>query len=140
MEVRNQPAAKTRTRHYRDLIVWQKAMTLAKSVYRETERLPSKETYGLQSQMRRCAIGIPSNIAEGHGRLNDGHLRQFLAIARGSLYELQTQLELAGDLSLLEQKTVASLTEQSEEVGRLINGLLATLRPPTRRLADLLTC
>jgi four helix bundle protein len=132
MEVNNQPAVKARTRYYRDLIVWQKPMTLAKSVYRETERLPSKETYGLQSQMRRCAIGIPSNIAEGHGRLNDGHLRQFLAISRGSLFELQTQLELAGDLSLLERRTVTSLMEQSEEVGRLINGLLATLRPPTR--------
>ncbi len=132
MEVRDQSVAKARTRHYRDLIVWQKAMTLAKSVYRETERLPSKETYGLQSQMRRCAVAIPSNIAEGHGRLNDGHLRQFLAIARGSLYELQTQLELAGGLSLLEQNTVVSLMEQSEEVARLINGLLATLRPPTR--------
>jgi hypothetical protein len=65
--------ASKRTRHYRDLLVWQKAMNLARVVYRETERLPAKEMYGPQSQMRRAAVVIPSNIAEGHGRLNDGH-------------------------------------------------------------------
>jgi four helix bundle protein len=116
-----------RTRHYRDLIVWQKAMSLAKAAYRETEMLPRKEIYGLQSQMRRAAIAIPSNIAEGHGRLNDGHFRQFLAISRGSLFELQTQLELAGDLNLLDPKSVAALMEQCDEVARLINGLVGSL-------------
>jgi four helix bundle protein len=76
------------TRHYRDLLVWQKAMDLTRAVYRETQALPTSETFGLQSQMRRAAVSIPSNIAEGHGRLNDGHFRQFLAISRGSLFEL----------------------------------------------------
>jgi four helix bundle protein len=85
-----------RTRHFRDLLVWQRAMSLARAVYLETEALPQKELFGLQSQMRRAAVSVPSNIAEGHGRLNDGHLRQFLATARGSVFELQTQLELAG--------------------------------------------
>jgi four helix bundle protein len=128
MNAKGETEVSKRTRHYRDLIVWQKAMSLAKTVYRETELLPKKETYGFQSQMRRAAIAIPSNIAEGHGRLNDGHFRQFLAISRGSLFELQTQLELAGDLNLLEPKGVAALMEQCDEVARLINGLVGTLQ------------
>jgi four helix bundle protein len=123
-----QASSQSRTRHYRDLQAWQKAMLLAKAVYRETEDLPSNERYGLQSQMRRAAISIPSNIAEGHGRLNDGHFRQFLAVSRGSLFELQTQLELAGDLSLLNLQSAKALIKQCEEVARLINGLLAVLR------------
>ena len=127
MKESGQPGVGGRTRHYRELLVWQKSMTLAKVVYRETESLPKNEMYGFQSQMRRAAISIPSNIAEGHGRLNDGHFRQFLAISRGSLFELQTQLELARDLKLLDANRVVALMEQCEEVARLINGLLGAL-------------
>lgn len=129
MNTENAPRSVTRTRHYRDLLVWQKAMSLAKDVYRESEVLPARETYRLQSQMRRAAISIPSNIAEGHGRLNDGHFRQFLATSRGSLFELQTQLELSGDLRLLEKEKVEALMDRCEEVARMINGLLASLDP-----------
>ena len=103
-------------------------MSLAKAVYDETETLPNKEMYGLQAQMRRAAISIPSNIAEGHGRLNDGHFKQFLATSRGSLFELQTQLELAGDLKMLDPARVATLMDRCEEVARLINGLLGKLK------------
>lgn len=117
-----------RTRHYRDLLVWQKAMALAKAIYHETEGLPKAELFGLQAQMRRSAVSIPSNIAEGHGRLNDGHFRQFLAIARGSLFELQTQLELACDMKFLDEKRVKQLMEHSEEIARMINGLLSALK------------
>lgn len=117
-----------RTRHYRDLLVWQKAMELARAVYRETEALPKTETFGLQSQMRRAAVSVPSNIAEGHGRLDDGHFRQFLATSRGSLFELQTQLELAGSLGLLNESKVAGLMKASEEVARLVNGLLSAMK------------
>jgi four helix bundle protein len=102
-------------------------MDLARNIYLETEKLPKTEVFGLLVQMRRAAVSIPSNIAEGHGRLNDGYLRQFLGIARGSLFELQTQMELAGDLHYLNQGTVANMMAQSEEVARLINGLLAKL-------------
>jgi len=84
-----------RTRHYRDLLVWQKAMELAREVYRSTESFPHSEMFGLRTQMRRSAVSVPSNIAEGHGRLTDPQLRNFLGMARGSLYELQTQTELA---------------------------------------------
>ena len=116
-----------RTRHYRDLLVWQKAMELARAIYRETEAFPKTEMYGLQSQMRRAAVSVPSNIAEGHGRLNDGHFRQFLATSRGSLFELQTQMELSADLKFLDAARIKALMEQCEEVARLINGLLAAL-------------
>jgi four helix bundle protein len=102
-------------------------MSLTRAVYRETEALPKSEMFGLQSQMRRAAVSVPSNIAEGHGRLNDGHFRQFLATSRGSLFELQTQLELAGDLKFLDETRVKGLMEKCEEVARLMNGLLAAL-------------
>jgi four helix bundle protein len=104
-----------RTRHYRDLLVWQKGMNLARAVYAETESFPKSEMFGLRSQMRRATVSIPSNIAEGHGRLNDGHLRQFLATSRGSLFELQTQLELAAGMKLIEESRFARLMEQCEE-------------------------
>lgn len=116
-----------RTRHFRDLLAWKKSMALAKDVYRATEQLPSKETFGLQSQMRRAAVSVPSNIAEGHGRLDDGNFRQFLAVARGSLFELQTQLELAHDLAYLAKVDFTALMRDSEEVARVLNGLLAVL-------------
>jgi four helix bundle protein len=127
MEKKGSLPGSGRTRHYRDLLVWQKAMAMAKAIYRETEALPQKEVYGLQSQMRRAAVSIPSNIAEGHGRLDDGHFRQFLATSRGSLFELQTQLELAADLKYLDEKRVGELMQQCEEIARMINGLLASL-------------
>jgi four helix bundle protein len=116
-----------RTRSYRDLIVWQKAMGMARSTYQVSRDLPKTEAYGLVSQMRRAAISIPSNIAEGHGRLSDLQMRHFLGNARGSLYELQTQLELAGDLGLVEEIKVRDLMGQGAEVARLINGLIASI-------------
>ena len=127
MDKVDKPSSSARTRHYRDLLVWQKAMALTKDIYHETEALPSKEIFGLQSQVRRAAVSVPSNIAVGQGRLNDGHFRQFLATARGSLFELQTQLELAGDLKFLDGARVRDLMEPCEEVARMINGLLAKL-------------
>ena len=127
MDKRDGLRSGARTRHYRELLVWQKAMNLAKAVYCETETLPKSEVFGLQSQMRRAAVSIPSNIAEGHGRLNDGHFRQFLATSRGSHFELQTQLELAGDLKLLGDSTVKGLMGNCEEIARMINGLIASL-------------
>jgi four helix bundle protein len=74
---------------FRDLLVWQKSMQLAVEIYRLTKDFPGEEIYGLTSQIRRSAISVPSNIAEGHGRLSAGEFRQFLGIARGSTYELQ---------------------------------------------------
>ncbi len=103
-------------------------MELVRAVYRETDSLPKTEMFGIQAQMRRAAVSIPSNIAEGHGRLDDGHFRQFLATARGSLFELQTQLELAGDLKFLNKASVEQLMGMSGEVARMINGLLKSMK------------
>ena len=83
---------------YRDLIVWQKSMVLVTEVYKISKEFPNDETYGLTSQIRRCAVSIPSNIAEGYGRNSTNDYIHFLRIATGSLYELQTQMEIALNL------------------------------------------
>ncbi len=116
-----------RTRNYRDLIAWQKAMALARQVYVLTEKMPSDERFGLTIQMRRSAVSVPSNIAEGHGRLSDRALRMFLGNARGSLYELETQILLAADLTFLNRQAADAALEQSAEVARILHGLLRTL-------------
>ncbi len=85
-------------RHFRDLQVWQQSMALARNVYALTEAFPKREVFGLTSQIRRAAVSIPSNIAEGRGRTTEKSFALFLSQARGSLYELETQMELAGEL------------------------------------------
>jgi four helix bundle protein len=110
---------------YRDLVAWQKAMDLAEQVYRQTVDYPLEERYGLTSQLRRAATSIPSNIAEGQGRrTSDEEFVRFLKIALGSLCELETQLELSSRLKLLNVSQAASLRPATDEVGRLINGLI----------------
>ena len=118
----------SRSRNYRELIAWQKAMKLAKAAYRLSSDLPRKEAYGLISQLQRAAVSVPSNIAEGHGRLTDLQFRHFLGNARGSLCELQTQVELAYDLEYISAEKLNRFMEQSSEVARLINGLISALR------------
>ncbi len=116
-----------RPKDYRDLIVWQKAMGLARDTYAQTASMPKSEAYGLLTQMRRAAISVPSNIAEGHGRLTDSQFRHFLGTARGSVYELRTQFELAANLGFLDQQSAQKLMNQSAEVARLLNGLISAL-------------
>jgi four helix bundle protein len=112
---------------YRDLVVWKKSMALVLNVYRCTQAFPKIETYGLTSQLRRAVISVPSNIAEGQGRLSTGKFRQFLGNARGSLMEVETQILVAQDLGYLEQNQSQSLLSATAEVGRILNGLLASL-------------
>jgi four helix bundle protein len=114
---------------HRDLIVWQKAMDLAVVIYHATEEFPKKETYGLISQLRRAAASIPANIAEGQGRRLAGEFQQFLAHARGSLLELDTHLELAMRVGYLTKQQQTAIQVRLDEVGRLLNGLLRSLRP-----------
>jgi four helix bundle protein len=116
------------TRHFRDLLVWQKSMALAVSIYTLTDRFPKREIFGLTAQMRRSAVSVPSNIAEGHGRLSDPSLALFLGHARGSLYELETQTELAIQLAFAESVAGQQLLEQIHEVAGMLNGLLAKVR------------
>jgi four helix bundle protein len=113
---------------YRDLVAWQKSVALVTDVYRATRTFPADERFGLTSQMRRAAVSVPSNIAEGHGRQSPGEFRQFLGQARGSLSELETQLEIAANLELLDRARAQALQEQVAEVGRILNGLLTSLR------------
>jgi four helix bundle protein len=116
-----------RTRHFRDLLVWQKAMELAHDAYCATAAFPKDETFGLRSQIRRAAVSVPSNIAEGHGRLSDGSMRIFLGHARGSLYELMTQIELASNLEFLKTDNAIPLLERCTEISKMLNGLLKSL-------------
>ncbi len=113
---------------FRDLLAWQKAMVLVTEVYRVTDSFPSREMYGLTNQVRRSAVSVPSNIAEGKGRLSKREFVQFLATARGSLCEMQTQLEIARNLGYLEAEIFQHLDAQSREVGRIINGLIKAVR------------
>jgi len=114
-------------RSYRDLVVWQKSMALVTEVYRHTERFPRAEAFGLTAQLRRAAVSIPSNIAEGQGRLSTGEFKQFLGHARGSLLELETQILIAQELGYLGTAEGHELLEHAAETGRVLNGLLGSL-------------
>ena len=113
---------------FRDLEVWKKSLQMAVVVYRLTKGFPRDETYGLSSQMRRAAVSIASNIAEGHGRLNTGEYRQFLGIARGSNFELQTQLEIARALGEGNPEMLGEAEGLSHEVGKMIYGILERIK------------
>ncbi len=117
-----------KTRHFRDLLVWQHAMKLVPSVYQAVREFPKEETFGLRSQIQRAAVSVPSNIAEGHGRTTRKGFAVFLAQARGSLNELETQLELAENLGYLTRSSLQHLLAEIAEVGRMLNGLLRTLQ------------
>ena len=110
--------------HYRDLIAWQKAKRLALDVYRCTRKFPRDEIYGLTSQMRRAAVSVPSNIAEGKGRYSQKELVHILYLARGSLLELETQLSIARDLDYIDLLAFKTLESETEELGRILNGLI----------------
>jgi len=110
---------------HRDLVAWQKAMKLVKDIYRATREFPKEETYGPTNQLRRAAVSVPSNLAEGHGRFSRKEFRQFIGCARGSLLEVETQLEIARDLGYLDSSAAAELLEQASEVARVLNGLKA---------------
>jgi four helix bundle protein len=115
-------------RSYRDLIAWQRAMDLVEGVYRVTHSFPKDELYGLTSQLRRAAVSVPSNIAEGQGRGTVGEFIHYLRIAHGSLCETETQILIAQRLSYLNSQQVRALLDLAREVGRLINGLLTSLK------------
>jgi four helix bundle protein len=114
-------------RQYQELIGWKKSMALVSDIYRHTRGFPKDETYGLTGQLRRAAVSIPSNIAEGQGRLTRGEFKQFLGHARGSTFEVETQLLIAQDLGYLDAESTGGLLQQVQEVGRILSGLLAAL-------------
>ena len=113
---------------HRDLLAWQKGMALTKAVYEATKAFPKEELFGLTSQIRRAAVSVPANIAEGSGRGSTKEFLQFLVIARGSLAELETLLLLAKGLSMVSGEAFAKLEVLISEISALIGGLIASLR------------
>lgn len=112
---------------YRNLVVWQKAIELTVSIYRLTCSFPRSELYGLTSQMRRASVSVASNIAEGRGRLNPAEFRQFLGLAQGSLYELETRLVVARTLCLSTADTLDRIENLSNQVSRMLSRFIRTL-------------
>lgn len=117
------------TGSYRDLRVWQQAMDLVLCVYDETKCFPKDELYGLVSQIRRAAVSIPSNIAEGKGRLTDRDRAHFFCQARGSLLELETQILIAQRLNYTSDSRAKAIIDLAAELGRMLNSLIHSIRP-----------
>jgi len=113
---------------YRDLLVWQKAMQVVVECYRLSDLFPKTETYGLASQLRRAAVSVPANIAEGHGREHLGDYLHHLSIANGSLMEVETHLLLAEKLSFLESQQINQTLTATAEIGRMLAGLTRSLK------------
>jgi four helix bundle protein len=119
-------------RTFRDLVVWQKAMDLVTEIYRVTQQFPKEEIFSLTSQLRRAAVSVPSNIAEGQGRITEKEFRQYLGNARGSLAEVETQINIAKNLSYLDDSNFQNLSAMVAEVGRILNGLISSVISETR--------
>ena len=113
---------------YRDLIAWRKAMDLVKDVYRVTRSFPRDELYGLTNQLRRAAISVPSNIAEGQARFSRKEFHHFLSQARGSLVEIETQLLIAQNLAYVSPNQTRCLLDKTSELGKVLNGLIAAIK------------
>jgi four helix bundle protein len=114
---------------YRDLIVWQKSIQFVTNVYKATHKFPQEELYGLTSQIRRCSVSIPSNIAEGYGRKSTQDYLRFLRISMGALFELQTQIEIALNLKYLQQEDFNGLFESIRELERMLSSLISKVKP-----------
>lgn len=112
---------------YEDLIVWQKAMDLVTDIYKVTATFPADERFGLTSQIRRAAVSIPSNIAEGHGRKSTGAYLNHLSIAHGSLMEVETQLQISARLEFIGSNSLSDLISKTNEIGKMLNGLIRSL-------------
>lgn len=112
---------------FRDLVVWQKSMSLVNRIYAVTKDLPKSEIYGLTSQIRRCAVSIPSNIAEGYGRHSTVDYIRFLRIASGSVYELQTQIEIAANLNYFKSEDFEQLNAKAIEIAKMLSTMINKL-------------
>ncbi|HZD33204.1 MAG TPA: four helix bundle protein [Candidatus Angelobacter sp.] len=112
---------------YQDLFAWQKAMDLVTEIYRLSRCFPKEELYGLTSQLRRAAVSVPSNIAEGQGRHGKVEFRHFLRLAMGSLMEIETQVLIADRLNYVESDLAKTVLRDSVELGRILSGLIASL-------------
>ncbi|PZU91157.1 MAG: four helix bundle protein [Chryseobacterium sp.] len=114
--------------HFKELIVWQKSIDLVTEIYRITEKFPSNEIYGLTSQLRRAAVSVPSNIAEGNTRRSKADYLQFLRIARGSCSEIETQIIISKNLGFVDVDIFETLNFNIIEISKMINGLINSLK------------
>lgn len=114
--------------NFKELKVWQLSRNLVKEVYEMTSNFPASEKYGLVSQIKRCVVSIPTNIAEGSGRKTDKDFCQFLSISLGSAYELETLLILSYDVNLINEEHLESLSNKISEIQKMTHGLIKTLR------------
>jgi four helix bundle protein len=112
---------------FRDLLIWQKSMSFVTKIYKQTNKFPDEEKFGLVSQLRRSAISVPSNMAEGYGRNSNKDFIRFLNIAMGSLFEIQTQIQIAYNLKFIEQQNFDELFEQSREIERMMSSFIKSL-------------
>jgi len=128
VKVIEKPKTRTAKQSFRDLQVWQRSMELTVAIYRLTQAFPREEAFGLISQLRRSAISIPSNIAEGHERMNPREFKHFLLIARGSNCELQTQLEVSAILRFGDPQSLNNAQSLSHEIESMLFALLGRLR------------
>lgn len=118
----------TQVNSYRDLLVWQKSMLLVTDVYAANQAFPAAEMYGLTGQVRHSAVSIPSNIAEGYGRNTTGDYKRFLQISVGSLYELQTQMEIALNLKYITKEVFENFFEKTAELDKMLDSLIRKIR------------
>ncbi|MBU1261893.1 four helix bundle protein [bacterium] len=114
-------------KNYQELIVWQKSIKLTKKIYACTQPFPKEENYGVTSQIRRAAVSIACNIAEGQARNSTGEFKQFLGISKGSLAELETLLLLSKEMNFLQAESYLNLSKDCEEISRLLSGLIKSL-------------
>jgi four helix bundle protein len=115
-------------RSYRELIAWQKAMKLVTEIYSATHHFPVEERFGITNQLRRAVVSVPSNIAEGQARFSQKEFHHFLSQARGSLVEIETQLLISEGLKYLPPGKAEQLLADAEELGRILNGLIASIK------------
>ena len=112
---------------YQNLVAWQRAMELVTDVYKVTSAFPKEEVYGLTSQLRRAAVSVPSNIAEGQGRKGNGEFKHFLRLSLGSLMEVETQIMISERLGYPNPDSAQTLLRDTGELGRIMNGLIKSL-------------
>ncbi len=120
-------------RGYRDLLVWQKGMSLAVQTYGDVAAFPKEELFGLTNQIKRSVVSVPSNIAEGWARDTDNYFVQFLSVSRGSLAEYETQVELAYQLNFLNEEKYNKLIQNSTELSKMLNGLMQSIKKKSNK-------
>lgn len=118
----------SKIKSYRELLIWQKSIQVVTNIYKLTRDFPKEELFGITSKMRRCAISIPSNIAEGFGRNSQGDFKRFLNISLGSTYELQTQIEISQNLEYLNTENYKYLMESCVELEKMMNSLVSKIK------------